>query len=388
MAIPLSYSARNLFTRRMTTLLTAGGMSLVVFTLAASLMLAEGLRRTLVQTGAPDNIVAVRKGADAEGRSNVDRDQTVIMENSPQISLDGDGKSLAAGELVVSMGLPKRGSGAAANATFRGIAPASLVLRPQVRIIAGRAPRPGTSEIMAGKSVVSEFAGVDLGGTLRFAKREWTVTGVFDAGDTAYSSEIWGNREQLMSAFGRGGYNIFVARLRDPGEFEALKTSLENDPRLNVDVWREPAFYERQSRMMSEFFTVLGLSMTLVFSLAAVIGAMITMYSAVAGRVAEIGTLRALGFTRLGILTAFLAEAAFLGVLSGVMGLTLASGLCAVAFSTANMQTFSQLAFGFVITPKIVLFCMLFALGMGVIGGLLPAIRAARMNIVEALRGA
>lgn len=388
MAIPLSYSFRNLATRRLTTFLTAGGMALVVFVFAATLMLAEGLRQTLVATGSPRNILVIRKGSETEVQSGIERSQAAIMGSRKEIATGPEGTPLEARELVVLIGLPKRGGNKIANVVIRGTDAASLALRPQVKIIKGRSPRPGTSEIMVGKSVNKGFSGVDIGDRLRFGKRDWTVTGVFEAGNTAFSSEIWGDGEQLMSAFGRNAFSVFVAALRDPSLFPAFKEAVEKDPRLTMEVWREMRFYEKQSEMMADFLRILGISLTLIFSMGAMIGAMITMYSAVAGRISEIGTLRALGFTRLGILVAFLAEAAFLGGLGGVLGLAGASFLQAYAFSTTNFQTFSELAFRFTLTGKIASWSMLFALFMGVGGGLLPAIRAARMNIVEALRAA
>ncbi len=388
MAIPLSYSYRNLATRRLTTFLTAGGMALVVFVFAATLMLVEGLRQTLVATGAPRNVLIIRKGSETEVQSGIERSQAAIMGSRKEIATGADGAPLAARELVVLIGLPKRGGDKIANVVIRGTDAASLPLRPQVRIIKGRAPRPGTSEIMAGTSVNKGFSGVDIGDRLRFGKRDWTVTGVFEAGNTAFASEIWGDGEQLMNAFGRNVFSVFVAELRNPALFSSFREAVEKDPRLTMEVWREMRFYEKQSEMMADFLRILGISLTLIFSMGAMIGAMITMYSAVAGRIGEIGTLRALGFTRLGILAAFLAEAAFLGALGGAMGLFGASFLQAYAFSTTNFQTFSELAFKFTLTGKIIAWSMFFALFMGIGGGLLPAIRAARMNIVEALRAA
>jgi len=386
MAIPLSYSWRNLGTRRLTTALTAGGMALVVFVFTATLMLAEGLRQTLVATGSPGNAIALRKGSETEIQSGIERGPASVMTTRPEVATMGDGRPLAAREAVILIGLTKRSTGKVSNVVIRGTEPASLVLRPQVRLVSGRLPRPGTPEIMVGESVAKGFAGVSLGQALRFGKREWPVVGIFDAGNTAFSSEIWGDVDQLMPAFGRVAYSVVVTALRGPGELAAYKTGIEADPRLQAEVWRETTYYEKQSEMMRMFLTVLGVTLTIIFSLGAMIGAMITMYAAVAGRVPEIGAMRAMGFSRGGILVAFLLESLLLGGLGGVMGVCLAAGLSFVTFSTTNFQTFSELAFRFALTPRIVLLALGFSLVMGIVGGFLPAVRAARMNIVTALR--
>jgi ABC-type antimicrobial peptide transport system permease subunit len=384
--IPLSYSWRNLLRRRVTTGLTIAGMAMVVFVFAATLMLAEGLRKTLVSTGSYDNALCIRKGAETEIQSGVERPQAAMLTSLSEIATGSDGTLLAAREAVVLIGLNKRGGSGLANVTLRGIEPASLALRPQVRVSQGRTPRPGTNEIMVGKSIVRRFAGVDLGQSLRFGQREWPVVGVFDGGETGFSSEIWGNCPQLMAAFGRQAYSVVIFKLRDSESFEPLKERLLRDPRLTVDVKRENLYYEEQSRLMAKFLRILGISLTVIFSLGAVIGAMITMYSAVAGRVAEIGTLRALGFQRGGVWLAFLAEAVFMGAVSGLVGLFFASFLRYLTFSTTNFQTFSELSFQFALNPEISLFSLCFSVLMGVAGGFLPAFRASRLKIVDALR--
>lgn len=386
MAIPLSYSWRNLLRRRVTTCLTIGGMAMVVFVFAATLMLAEGLRKTLVETGSYDNVLFLRKGSETEVQSGVERAQAAVLTSTAEIAVGPDGVPLAAREAVVLIGLPKRSGGGLGNVTLRGIEAASLSLRPQVRIASGRLPQPGTNEIMVGKSIVRRFAGVDIGQNLRFGQREWPVVGLFDAGDTGFSSEIWGNGPQLMPAFGREAYSIVIFKLKDSAAFESMRARLLLDPRLTVDIKRETGYYEEQSRMLSKFLKILGVTLTVIFSFGAVIGAMITMYSAVAGRVAEIGTLRALGFHRSSIWMAFLVESVFMGVVSGLVGLFLASFLRYLTFSTTNFQTFSELSFQFALNPEIAVESLLFSVVMGVAGGFLPAVRASRLQIVEALR--
>jgi len=386
MGIPYSYSLRNLWTRRLTTVLTASGMALVVFVFAATLMLAEGLRKTLVATGSFDNAVIIRKSSNAEVQSAVDRLQASIIESQPEVAVADDGQPLLAKELVVLINLPKRANNKPANVVIRGVSPRSLLLRPQVKLSAGRMPKPGSAEVVSGQSIAQRFQGGGIGETVRFGMRNWTVVGTFDAGNTGFSSEIWGDVEQLMQAFRRPVYSSVIFKLRDPREFEQFKTRIESDPRLTVEVKREKVFYEEQSEVMAKFLRILGLVLTITFSLGAVIGAMITMYAAVAQRVTEIGTLRAIGFQRASILAAFVLESLFLGLIGGGIGLFLASFLQLITVSTMNWQTFAELAFSFTLTATIAGKSLAFALVMGLIGGFLPAVRAARMNIIDALR--
>ena len=386
MAIPFSYSLRNLWTRRLTTVLTALGMALVVFVFAATLMLAEGLRKTLVQTGSPDNMIVIRKASATEIQSGVDRLQASVIESLADIATGADGAPLVAKEMVVLISLPKRGSDKPSNVPIRGIGPASLALRPQVKLVEGRFPRPGSSEVIAGSGVAKRFKGAGLGETLRFGMRDWTVVGIFDAGATGFSSEIWGDADQLMQAFRRPVFSSVTFKLREASAMDDLKRVLEADPRLTVEAKRETKYYMDQSEMMATFLSIMGMTLTVIFSLGAVIGAMITMYAAVANRTAEIGTLRALGFRRRSILLAFLLEAMLLGLLGGLIGLFFSSFMQFLTISTVNWQTFSELAFSFTLTTGIAVRCIVFSLIMGFVGGVLPAARASRMNIIEALR--
>jgi ABC-type antimicrobial peptide transport system permease subunit len=291
-------------------------------------------------------------------------------------------------ETVVLITLPKRGTGVLTNITTRGIGPAGLALRPQVRIVAGHMLRFGTDEIVVGRSISERFDRAGLGDRLRFGGREWTIVGVFDAGGSAFDSEVWGDSEQLMQSFRRQAFSSVVLRVANVNGFDAFRDALESDPRLPVEVKRERTFYEEQSKTMSTFISYLGLTLSVIFSIGALIGAMITMYAAVANRTAEIGALRALGFRRGSILLAFLAESLLLAVLGWIIGLALASLMQWVHISTMNWQSFSELAFSFALTPRIVLSSLAFAIVMGLAGGVLPALRAARLQIVDALRAA
>ncbi len=386
MAIPFSYSYRNLSTRRLTTFLTASGMALVVFVFASILMLSAGLEKTLIETGSDDNVIITRKSANSEVQSGVERIQAAIVESLPDIATGSQGEMLLTKELVVLISLPKRGSDKPANVVIRGIQPTSLQLRPQVVLREGRMPRPGSSEIMAGSSIATRFKGGGIGETLRFGMRDWMVVGTFDAGATGFSSEIWGDATQLMQAFRRPVYSSLTFRLRDSNDFSAVKAKLDTDPRLTVDVRRETRYYRDQSEAMAKFLRILGLSLTVIFSIGAIIGAMITMYAAVANRVGEIGTLRALGFQRSSVLAVFLLESLLLGLIGGITGLFFASFMQLITISTMNWQTFSELAFSFTLTFDIAWKSLLFSVAMGFIGGVIPAIRASRLKIVDALR--
>lgn len=388
MAIPLSYIARNMVARRLTTALTAGGMGLVVYVFATVLMLAAGLQKTLVSTGQDDNVVVIRRGSQTEVQSGIDRSQAGIVDSIPDIATGEDGRPLVSREPVVLISLPKRSNGKAANVVIRGVTPAGLALRPQVHLVEGRMFRPGSAEVVAGRAISDGFQGAGLGETVRFASRDWTVVGVFDAGHSGFDSEIWGDAEQLLQAFRRTGYSSILFKLADPERFDAVKSELEADPRLTVELKRETRFYADQSEALAKFLTYLGTGISIIFSIGAIIGAMITMYASVASRVGEIGTLRALGFSRTAILVAFLGEALLLGLVGGVLGLLGASAMQALSISTTNFQTFAEIAFGFTLTPGIVMASLAFSLVMGFVGGFLPAARAARLRIVDALRAA
>ena len=386
MRLLLFYSFRNLLTRRVTTALTASGMALVVFVFAAIIMLAEGLQKTLIETGSYNNIVVLRKSSSTEVQSIIERYQASIIETQPEVALDENGRRMFAKELLVLITLQKKGSSSSANVVIRGIGNASVDMRPQVKLSAGRLPIMGTSEIMAGNSVAKRFKNAGLGDSIFFAMRSWKVVGIFDAGDTGFSSEIWGDADQFMQAFRRNAYSSLIFRAQDDASLPKLQRRIENDPRLTFDAMIEVDYYKKQSEMMAKFLRILGISLTAIFSIGAVIGAMVTMYAAVANRTSEIGTLRALGFGRVNILMAFLLESLILGFLGGCTGLFFASVLQFISVSTTNFQTFSELAFRFRLSPGIILKAIAFALLMGFFGGIMPAFRASRMNIVESLR--
>lgn len=384
MGLLLGYTLRNLLVRKLTTILTVVGLGLVVF--AVVMMLAHGLEVTLVATGSEENAIVVRDGANTETVSLVLRDQSGVIKTQPEVAVAADGTPIATNEIVVLISASKRRNGDTANVVIRGTTQNVFSLRPNVQLVSGRMFQPGTSEVIAGRSVSRNFTGCGLGQHVTFAKRDWTVVGLFDAGDSGFDSELWADVEQVQQSFRRNIYSSVTVRLKDPVQFEVFRTRLEDDPRMTVDVKREKIYYADQSRTTATFIRVLGIFVSVFFSFGAMIGAMITMYAAVANRSVEIGTLRAIGFSRRRVLVVFLAESIWLSLLGGAVGVLAASFMTVVTVSTTNWDTFSELAFGFALSPGIVIGSFLFAIVMGLLGGFLPSVRAARANIVTSLR--
>ena len=389
MSIPFAYTWRSLWARRLTTALTLGGIALVAFVFASVLMLARGLEETLIETGSEDNAVVLRKSANSELVSQIERDAANIIKTSPEVAVLPDGKRFASTETYVIINLSKKGSNDMGNISVRGISPEALQLRPQVRLLKGRWFQFGSQEIVLGKNIAQRFQNCDIGQEIRFGDASWKIVGYMDGQGTAFDSEIWGDVEQMMPAFGRPIFSSMIFRLVSPEAFDAAKLRIEQDPRTSfAEVKRERDFYREQSKMMANFIRILGLVVTVIFSIGAMIGAMITMYAAVANRTVEIGTLRALGFNRVSVLSAFLIESILLSLIGGAIGIGIASLMSFVTISTLNFGTFSELAFGFTLAPAIVVTTLIFALLMGILGGFLPAVRASRLDILTALRSA
>ena len=387
MRIPFSYIWRSLWARRLTTALTLGGLALVVFVFAGVLMLAQGIEATLVDTGSPDNAIVLRRSASSELVSQIDRGTASILETQPEVAPAKDGRPLLSREMVVVINLYKKATNGMSNVTVRGVSPQAFELRPGFRIVEGKPFQFGTHEIVVGRNIASRFKGVALGTEVPFAGDRWTVVGIADAGGTGFDSEIWGDVDQVMQAFSRPVYSSATFRLRDAGQFDAIKARLQADPRSqSLELKREQEFYREQSQAMAKFIKILGLVVTTIFSVGAMIGAMITMYAAVASRVVEVGTMRALGFQRRSVLAAFLVESVLLAIAGGVAGVALASLLSFARVSTLNFTSFSEVGFGFTLSPGVITRALIFAVVMGIVGGFLPAVRAARLNIVNALR--
>lgn len=386
MRLLIAYSYRNIFARRLTSLLTVVGIGLVVFVFCAVLMLSHGLRQTLVDTGNDANAIVIRKAAQTEISSIISREDGNVVKADPAIAPAEDGAPLVSGELMVLISQPKRGSDQTSNLGVRGVPPMAMQVRPNVSIVNGRMWNPGSSEVITGVKAAKGFQGCGLGEKVRFASRDWTVVGVFEADGSGFESEIWGDYDQLAAAFERPIYSSLTMQLRSPDEFAAMKARLEADPRLAVDVKREKQYYYEQSSFTTTYINVLGMVISVIFSMGAIVGAMITMYASVANRTREIGTLRALGFGRGTILGSFLVESVLMAVIGGAIGTFGASFLRFYEISTTNWDTFAEIAFSFETSPEIVFGALVFAAVMGVIGGFLPAVRASRLSVLDALR--
>ncbi|MFA6470166.1 MAG: ABC transporter permease [Bacteroidota bacterium] len=388
MKIPLSYNIRNLWARRLTTALTVSGIALVVFVFAAVLMLSQGIEDTMVATGSRDNVIIIRKSSQSEMMSAVSRDQVGIISTFSEIQSTNEGKAFATADVVTLINLHKKGSNDMGNVSVRGISTGAFALRPQVQLSEGRWFQPGSYEIVVGNKIHDQFNAIEIGQSVQIGSKLWTIVGVIDGGKTGFASEIWSDADIIMNEFNRGTtFSSYTFKLKNEQDFEALKTKMETEQRLqDLEPKREQEFYLEQSKFMAGFINGLGIFITIIFSFGAMIGAMITMYASVANRTVEIGTLRALGFRRRSILMAFLLEALALSSIGGIIGLILASFMEFVSFSTTNFGTFSELAFGFSLSASVIGWTVFFFLIMGIFGGFLPAVRAARMNIINALR--
>jgi len=369
-------------------ILTVLGISLVAFVFAAVLMLAEGLKQTLVSSGRDDNAIVIRESSNTEMSSFITRYQAGVLQTIPEIKLDEDGQPLIAGEVVMLINKNKIGTSSMANIPVRGIGPKSLKLRGNINIVAGRMMDFGKTEVIAGKKIANEFENCGLGDIITFGNTDWTVVGIYEAAGSAFESEIWGDVDQLLPAFGRPVFSSMTFRLNDPSSFNAMRERVMADPRMTVDLKPEKVYYAEQSRTMGTFIKVLGMTISIIFSIGAIIGAMITMYAAVANRTVEIATMRALGFKRRSILGAFLIESLVISILGGLVGLIAAAALQSLRISTINWDTFSNLSFGFHLSMPIAVSVMIFSIVMGILGGFLPAVRASRTKIIEALRAA
>ncbi|WP_373049143.1 ABC transporter permease [Vulgatibacter sp.] len=383
--IPVFYSWRSLLARRLSTAATVIGLGLVVFVFAAVLMLSNGIESALEAGGDPDNLVLLREGADNEIASGVERDALRVIASWPEVATSTGGQSLAAGETVVIVALP-RGDDRFTNATARGIDGASLALRPAVRIVEGRAPRPGSYEVAIGTGIVGRSPGAFVGGELRFANQRWPVVGVIAAEGSALESEIWAWGDALRSAFQRQGFSSIVVRAPSIEQRDQLALRVEGDVRFTLEATPEDDYWAEQAQGMATFIRVLGLFVSLVFGVGAILGAMITMYAQVAARVRELAMMRAVGFRRTSVLGSVVVESALLGAAGGILGAVGAFFMRWVEIRTVNFDTFSEVSFGFAPTAGILFAAVAFGIGMGLIGGLLPALKAARISVLDGLR--
>src|ERR1700737_41752 len=387
MTIPIIYNVRSVKARWTSTIVAVAGIAGTVGVFIAMLSLARGFRATLVSSGSADNALITRAGATSEMTSGIPIDSVKIIRDAAGIAPGPEGPLLTQ-EAVLMAPIPLISTGTDANVELRGVSPNVLSIRSNIKIIEGRLFQPGLSELIVGKNARSTYSGLTLGNTLALGSAHWQVVGIFDAGGSAFDSEVWGDAHLLNGAYKRPDpiSQSFTGPPTSPAALQQLKDSLTSDPRLNVDVVREIDYYSKQSTRMTTLVTILGGSVAGIMAIGAVFGALNTMYSAVAERGREIATMRALGFGAAAVVISFSIEALLIAFVGGVIGCLSVLRLNGLTTSTMNFQTFSNLAFAFKITPELLVKGILFALTMGLIGGLLPAVRAARLPVATALR--
>jgi putative ABC transport system permease protein len=363
------------------------GIGGVVIVFTAVLSIADGFQAAMKGTGDPQTVIVLRSGSDTEMTSGISGEEARLIEEAPAIEKGPDGPH-ASPELFVIVGHPLKRSGTDANVPLRGLTPIALKVRPQLKIIEGRMFTPGTNEIVVGRAASRQFSGLSIGTSVRWGESSWQVVGVFDAGGSVAESEIWCDAKVLQPAYRRGNsYQSVIARLESAESFQTFKDALTTNPRLSVTVIREPDYYAQQSQVLQTIIRSIGFGIAGLMGLGAIFGAINTMYSAVANRTREIATLRALGFGSSPVVVSVMVEAVLLSLAGGLIGGLLAwAAFDGYQTATMNFQSFSQVAFAFKVSPSLLARGMFFALVMGLAGGLFPAIRAARMPVVTALR--
>jgi putative ABC transport system permease protein len=380
---------QNLPQRVGTSLVVVVGIAGVVGVLVAVLAMSEGFRYTLASTGRSDRVIMLRAGSDAELSSGVARDQAVLLAALPGVARDATGRPQASAELVVMVDLPRKGETDPNNVPFRGVQRAAFAIRDEARLIEGRRFEPGIREVIVGRKAAAQFAGLTVGSRIAFRDSDWTVVGIFESGGDVHESEIWADAEVAMSAFRRTGYQSVTARLADGSDtgLAAFRDSVSRDPRFSITVLREPEYYAKQATVLATLINVLGYTVATFMAIGATFGALNCMYSAIASRQVEIATLRAIGFGGAPVVVSVMMEALLLSLLGGAIGGALAYVYCdGTTLSTLNFNTFSQVAFDFRVTPGLLVRGLIWALVIGAAGGLLPAVRAARIPVTEALR--
>lgn len=387
MKIPIIYTIKNFKSRKLTTMITIVGIALVVFVFAAVLMMANGVRKTLVSTGSSDNVKIMRKGSNGEISSIISGDVQNIVSSLPYIAKDSNGEPIISFEPVVIINMTKP-NGGVSNVTIRGVSKDFRDLRPEVKIISGRMFNPALKELIVGKAIADGFKAARIGNQIKIAGNEWKIVGEFTTNGSGFDSELWGDAHQIQDAFKRGNsVSTITLKLPEVSDYNKFKKAFNSDLRLKeFEPEIEQQYYLDQSEYLATLIKLLGLFVTIIFSIGATIGAMITMYSAIANRTVEIGTLRALGFSRRSVLTVFLIESLLIAITGGLIGIVIASFLQFFSISTLNFNSFAELAFSFALSPGIIISSLIFAVLMGLLGGFLPSVRAARLKIVNALR--
>jgi putative ABC transport system permease protein len=389
MALPLSYNVRNVRMRWQVTLLAIGGIALVVAVFAVLMSMSEGFRAALRSTGRPDNAIVVQRGSSSELTSGVPLEDRNMLVVDDRVARDANGQPLASWELVVVLALPRLSDGEPANVTLRAVTPRAFDVRGGIRVVEGRSFTPGLDEVIVGRKLQSRIQGLAVGGNVKYQQKLFKIVGLFESTGGAFESEVWGDYDTFSAIFQRGGgSNSLVLRMKDPAAIPELDRFIRAQPQMQLQALSERQYYEEQAGPLARVLRGLATFVAVVMGIGAVFGAINTMYAVVAARTREIGTLRALGFSRRAILASFLIESVILAAIGGAIGCLLAFPMNGFSTGTGQTQSFSEIAFNFRITPQIVLVGMLFAVVMGILGGLLPALRGARMPITSALREA
>ncbi len=384
MKIPLKYNLRSLWVRRFSTAMTAFGIGLTVAVVLFMLALIHGLDSTFVQTGHPNHLVLIRQGSQNETASYFDKAIFDIVRLLDGVAKNANGEPLASGEIAVLINHERTG-GDTTNVLIRGVSPVAFELRPEIRIIEGRRLRGGVRELIVSQSLSKRFKGMKVGDKVRIASSDWPIVGIFDASGTAYDSELWADYNDVAQEWNRPIYSCIVLRATDAQAAAQLRKRIEGDRRISLEVHDQKAYYQAQTQS-SVALKALGVIIALVLGIGSCFAAMNMMYAAVMGRVKEVATLRALGFPRFSILASFIVESAILGLAAGILGCLLALPLNGMSTGTMNFLTFSEVAFNFRLTPSILLQGLLFSLAVGIVGGFLPARRAARLKLIDVMR--
>ena len=385
--IPIVYNARSMMQRPVSSSFTAVGIALVVAVFIAMLALGQGFSAALASTGSDRNVVVLRKGADSELSSGLSRETARLLASSPHVATGPDGRPLVSPEVYVLIPLPRpHDTTSVANVVVRGVSDQAWTVRNNLAVIAGNRPQSGRLEICVGRKLLGRFEHLEIGSSLRFGGRDWNVVCHFSAGGSAFESEIWAENEQVMPVFRGEFFQSVTFRLKDPGAFDEAKRAIESDPQTVVDLQRESTFYAGQTGIAGIMLRALAYVVTIIMAVGAIFGAVNTMYAAVGSRTPEIAVLLTLGFRPWQVLMSFLAESVLIAGVGAVLGALLALPFNGIVTSTTNWTSFSEFAFSFRITPLLLAIGIAFGLVMGIVGGFFPAWRAARLQVVQALR--
>jgi putative ABC transport system permease protein len=388
MALPISYNIRNLIVRWKVTLLAIGGIALVVAVMLVLVAMSTGFRTALRATGSPDNAIVIQRGQNSELTSGFTRDNANMIMVDSRVTRDDQGKPLASPEIMIVNNMPRRQDGSSVNVVVRGVTQQAFKVRSIVKIVQGRNFTPGLYELVVGKKAFERYVGLDVGQSINLQRRAWKVVGVFEADGSGFESEIWGDLEVMGPAFNRSnGYSSLTLRLKNPADVEKFNEDLKRNPSMQVEAMSERQFYDNQAGGVATALLALAGFVAVVMGIGAVFGAMNTMYGIVVARTREIGTLRALGFSRISILVSFVLESTFLAVVGALLGCLIALPANGMT-SSAGGANFAEVAFAFKISTFALGVGIAFGAVMGIVGGLLPAVKAARLPITTALREA